>query len=67
MEIAAFSPGASNRGRKEMERLQRTRDVDIADGTEDPPLSWLAEAALERWELLDRAQSKQKRPREPRG
>jgi hypothetical protein len=48
-----------------MERLPKGADVDMADGTEDPPLSWLAEAALERWELLDRSQTKQKRPREP--
>jgi hypothetical protein len=49
-----------------MERLQKGAEIDMADGTEDPPLSWLAEAAMERWELLDRSQIKQKRPREPR-
>jgi len=36
----------------------------MADGTEDPPLgSWIAEAAMERWELIDRSQSKRKRER----
>lgn len=48
-----------------MERLPKGSDVDMADGTEDPPLSWLAEAELERWELLDRSRTKQKRTREP--
>ena len=48
-----------------MGRLEQNAEVDMADGTEDPPLSsWIAEAALEKWELLDRAQSKRKRDRE---
>lgn len=49
-----------------MGRFDRNADVDIdmTDGTEDPPLdSWIAEAALERWEHLDRAQSKRRKER----
>ena len=49
-----------------MERSQKGADVDMADGTEDPPLSLLGEAALERWELLDRTIGKQARPNEAR-
>jgi hypothetical protein len=48
-----------------MERRDSPGDVDPTDGTEDPPLgSRMAEVALERWELLDRVQSKRRRPRE---
>jgi hypothetical protein len=48
-----------------MERRDLPVDVDPNDGTEDPPLgSRIAEAALERWELLDRVQGKRRRPRE---
>jgi hypothetical protein len=48
-----------------MERRDKPVDVDPTDGTEDPPLgSRIAEAALERWEVLDRLQSKRRRPRE---
>lgn len=50
----------------QMERLPKGMDIDMADGTEDPPLSWLEEAALERWERLERSEIRQKRPREPR-
>ena len=51
-----------------MERIEKNPDVDMADGTEDPPLrSWIAEAALERWETLDRAQSKRKSRERVRG
>ena len=51
-----------------MERIEKNPDVDMADGTEDPPLgSWIAEAALERWEILDRAQSKRKGRERVRG
>jgi hypothetical protein len=48
-----------------MERRDKPVDIDPADGTEDRVLgSHIAEAALERWELLDRVQGKRKRPRE---
>jgi hypothetical protein len=44
-----------------MDRIEKNPDVDMADGTEDPPLhSWIAEAALERWETLERVHSKRK-------
>jgi hypothetical protein len=47
-----------------MERRDKPVEVDPADGTEDPALgSRIAEAALERWELLDRVEGKRKRPR----
>jgi hypothetical protein len=50
-----------------MERRDQPVDVDSTDGIEDPTLgSRIAEVALERWELLDRVQSKRKRPREAR-
>jgi hypothetical protein len=51
-----------------MERRENHPDVDMADGTEDPPLaSWIAEAALDRWDLLDQARRKRvRREREPR-
>jgi hypothetical protein len=49
-----------------MGRLERNDEIDMADGTEDPPLDcWLAEAALEKWELLDRAHSKRQRKGHP--
>ena len=48
-----------------MGRSQRDAEVDMADGLEDPPLgSWMAEAALERWELEDLAQGKRRMQQE---
>ncbi len=50
-----------------MDPSQKNPDVDWADGIEDPPLgSWIAEAALERWEHQDLARSKHRLPREER-
>jgi hypothetical protein len=49
-----------------MDRSQRKADLDKADGLEDPPLSWIAEAALERWEHEDVSHSKRRMPREER-
>lgn len=43
---------------------KKTDVVDMADGIEDPPLSWAAEAALERWEHQDLLHSKHRMPRE---
>jgi hypothetical protein len=41
---------------------EKNAEVDMADGTEDPPLgSWLAEAALDRWGMLDRGRNKRTR------
>ena len=48
-----------------MDRSQKSADVDMADGIEDPPLvSWIAEAALERWEHQDLMRSKRRMPKE---
>jgi hypothetical protein len=46
-----------------MGRSEKNADVDMAQETEHPLGSRIADAALERWELLDRARSKQRRAR----
>jgi hypothetical protein len=48
-----------------MGRHEKSAEVDMADGTEDPPLgSWITEGALEKWDLLERAQSKRRGDRD---
>ncbi len=49
-----------------MDPSRKNADVDMADGLEDPPLSWMAEAALERWEHEDLVRSKHRMRREDR-
>ena len=47
-----------------MGRTEKKAEGDTIDGLKDPPRGWwIAEAALEQWELRDRAQSKRKRER----
>jgi len=44
-----------------MQGTHKDMDVDMLDGIEDWPLDARAQAALEKWELLDRTRSKARR------
>jgi hypothetical protein len=63
--LAAFKEVLPPKGLGKMGRHEMNADVDMADGTEDPPLdSWGTESALEKWERLERAQGKRQGERE---